>query len=81
MFPTLLDLEVQNQIIKEHIMNAALRQKNSSPRKRSNFRLRVQIVRFGAWLERVGRRLQSQFSPSKLELGSTTLQDVHPQRC
>ena len=82
MFPTLLDLKVQIEINNERIMKAALRRQYKSHTRNTQNTFASRIVRFGAWLERVGCRLQNRFSsPSNLELSSTTMSDAHLQRC
>ena len=82
MFPTLQDLDVQNQINHEHILKVALRRQMKSQTRGSRKIMAAKVVRFGAWLERVGCRLQSRFSPpASLEMGSTTMNDAHLQSC
>ena len=82
MFPTLLDFDIQKQINQEHILKAALRRQQNQHAKDEQNGLKSVIVHFGAWLERVGCRLQDRFSPpSKLEIGSSPLKDAHLQQC
>jgi hypothetical protein len=59
MFPTLLDLKVQNEINNEHIMKAALRRQYKSQTSNTQKTFANTIVRFGAFLERIGCRFQS----------------------
>jgi hypothetical protein len=82
MFPTLLDFEIQKQINQEHIMKAALRRQLKANTSGGAHGFKSGIVRFGAWLERLGCRLQERFAPPcNLEFGGAPFQDATPQSC
>ncbi len=79
--PPLLDLQVQNNLHNEHIMKLARMRQLNSRQKRSNRAWRAQVVRLGAWLERIGCRLQGRFSPEQSIEFRSPLQDAHCHQC
>jgi hypothetical protein len=82
MFPTLLDLDVQTQINEEHILKITRRRQMAAHKPAARIRFIKLIVRFGAWLERMGRKLQTRYSPtSALAMTTTCLKEAHLQQC
>jgi len=83
MLPSWLDLQRQAEFNRERAEKAAevhhiLRlQREAKGRSRGH-----RIVQFGAWLERIGCRLQSRYAhrPS-LDVGSIPVKDVRLQSC
>jgi CRP-like cAMP-binding protein len=82
MFPTLLDLEVQTQINDEHILKITQRRQMAAHKPAARIGFTKMIVRFGAWLEQMGRKLQTRYSPaSALAMTATGLKEGHLQQC